>query len=519
MSAAELFDAAGRPVIRLTSGDLPQILDQMGAALAGTFGDRLFSYAGGIARIYPAEKSVPGVRRADGAVIVHPVEAPHLVELLGRSATFERFDARRQAFTAADPPRRAADAYLARGHWPELHPLKGFLEAPTITLDGRIIDEPGYDFHTGLFAAFNQIDGYRRPPERPDLAKAKGAAEYLRETVKTFPFASPCDESALLALLVTAVVRRAIAAAPIFAITAPAPGTGKSLLAETAAIIATGRRAAVLSLGADEKETEKRLHAVLLAGDAVLCLDNCEKPLHGDLLCQLSTQAQVRIRPLGGSAVVTVPTSALITATGNNLSVLGDLKRRTVLIGLDAGVERPEHRRFDGDHLATIAAARGKILTAALTIVKAYVAAGAPALDNWLAVGSFEQWDRMVRRPLVWAGLPDPLLPAESLRAADPDLDATRFLFAAWYAHFRSAPMSVNKVVAEATACGGLNGDPINAELRDALNVVCMERIAPRRFAGWLLRHKDQIAEGLRLEQAGYDAHAKALLWRIAEVR
>ena len=168
--------------------------------------------------------------------------------------------------------------------------------------------------------------------------------------------------------------------------------------------------------------------------------------------------------------------------------------------------------------MATIAAARGKILTAALTIVKAYVAAGAPALDNWLAVGSFEQWDRMVRRPLVWAGLPDPLLPAESLRDADPDLEQTRFLYAAWHDLFGKAPVSVARVIADAAACGPLSGDPLNADLREAINVVCQERVAPRRFGAWLQRHRDQIVEGLRLEQAGFDGKRKVVLWRIAQV-
>lgn len=72
-------------------------------------------------------------------------------------------------------------------------------------------------------------------------------------------------------------------------------------------------------------------------------LDNIERPLKGELLCQVATQTEIRLRPLSTSCMVTVSTSAFICCTGNNLSVVGDLKRRVCLIRLDAGVERPEH--------------------------------------------------------------------------------------------------------------------------------------------------------------------------------
>ena len=49
---------------------------------------------------------------------------------------------------------------------------------------------------------------------------------------------------------------------------------------------------------------------------------------------------------LGLSRQVDVPTSALFTATGNNLILEGDLTRRSMRCELDAKVERPELREF-----------------------------------------------------------------------------------------------------------------------------------------------------------------------------
>ncbi len=513
-----MFDAAGKPVIRHTAGDLPRILNELGAALAQAFSDHLFTYAGRIARVHPAGHTAKGdIRRTNDALLVHPVEAAHLVELAGLAAIHERFDARGKevAFVATDCPLRTCQSYLARGHWPELLPLRGFIEAPLIDPSGRIIDTPGYDTITGLFAAFAPIAGYRRPPEKPTRQDADKALSTLRSLFKTFPFASVQDESAMLAATVTGLLRRALPAAPMAAISAPAPGTGKTLLAEALALLVTSRRASVLSLGADDAEFEKRLAGALLAADALLCIDNLERPLKGDLLCQVTTQSNVRLRPLGGSAMLSVPTSAFLVATGNNLQIVGDLKRRALLVRLDAGIERPEQREFSGDFLAEVAARRGELIGAALTLPLAYLAAGSPKPAGLHAAGSFETWDALVRRPLVWLGLPDPLLSAEVLRAEDPDVETTRLMFMAWSAVFGEKPVTVADAVAAGMATREYAGEIQNRELYDAMQSACSEKPNTRRLGFWLRQHKDKIADGLQLKVAGQDGHSKVNRWAV----
>ena len=327
----------------------------------------------------------------------------------------------------------------------------------------------------------------------------------------SFPFVDPADRSAMLCALLTSIQRRLLPAAPLMAITAPTPGTGKTLLCETLAIIATARRASVLSLGHDDAESEKRLAGVLLAGDAVISVDNIERPLKGDLLCQVATQQFVRLRPLGGSGMLNVPTHSLIVATGNNLSIVGDLKRRVVMIRLDAKTERPEHRSFDHDHLATVAERRGEIITLALTIIAAYLAAGAPKIPGSHNFGGFEQWDRMVRRPLLWLDLPDPLLTSEELREQDPDLEAMRLMYTAWWQSFSDRAVTVAEVINE----GQSLGQSENEELRDALQLVCAEKPNSRRLGFWLRSHRERIIDGLQLRQAGADSHAKVAKWRV----
>lgn len=511
----ETFDSAGRRTIRHDPGRLPEVLDQLGLALSESC-DNLFSYTGRLVRVYTApETASGGVHRPRGALVLHPVDGSHLTELATAAAIHERYDARSEGYKPCDCPRRVADAYLARGNWPELRPLAGFIEAPTITLNGRLIHEHGHDSETGLYQACAAIPGWSAPPAKPARADAQAALDVLLELVHDFPFVADEDRAAVVAGIITGLLRRVLPAAPMMAVTAPTPGTGKTLIAETFAIIATGRRASVLSLGHDDAEAEKRLAGVLLAGDAVIALDNIERPLKGDLLCQVATQQFVRLRPLGASGMLSIPTHALMVATGNNLSIVGDLKRRVSLIRMDSGQERPEQRTFSRDHLEDVFKRRGELIRAALTLPLAYLAAGAPAIDGMHPLGGFEQWDRMVRRPLAWLGLPDPLKASEGLREQDPDLEGMRLLLSAWCAAFGSEP----KTAAE-LAAAGMSYRPVSdtyefPELRDALQLVCSEKPNARRLGYWLRRHQDRIVDGMQVKQSGSDGHAKVARWTV----
>lgn len=465
-----LFDAQGRRIIRHQPSQLPEILDALEVALSESGTLNLFRYAGRLARVYQADESADkNIKRPAGAIMLHPVESAHLAEIATRAAAHEKWDARRSDFVPIDCPRRVADAYLARGHWPRLPDLLGFIETPTITASGRVIDAPGYDKDSGLFCAFRKIPGYQRPPEKPSKDEAVRAADRLIELFKTFPFVSEEDHIAMLA--------------------------------------------GVLSLGHDDAETEKRLAGAFMAGDACLMVDNVERPLGGDLICQALTQEYLRLRPLGGSGMLNVPTHSLMIATGNNLSIIGDLKRRVVLVRLDARVERPEHRTFGRDHLSTVLERRGEIITDAMTIIAAYLAAGSPAIPGLHSFGGFEKWDAMVRRPLAWLGLADPLLSSDELRAADPDMECMRLLFAAWRDEFGTRPVTAAEVVSSSTSVG----QSANDDLRDALQLACAEKPNTRRLSGWLRRHKDKILDGLQLKQNGIDGNKKVAKWQVLE--
>src|SRR5207245_182808 len=99
---------------------------------------------------------------------------------------------------------------------------------------------------------------------------------------------------------------------PLFGFTAPTPGSGKSLLVDMVAMLATGRPMPVIGQGRSEEELEKRLGAALLAGDVAISIDNCNHELQSSFLCQALTQQHLNIRLLGLSRHVKTPVNAAI---------------------------------------------------------------------------------------------------------------------------------------------------------------------------------------------------------------
>lgn len=495
-SAEDLPDD-GRPRIPVTRGDLPRVADTIEAALIRA-GVAIYARGEQLARAVPAAPPAPdaAVRHAEGALILVPVSQSSLLDDAERHATFTRF--RRGGDGSLKPartdcPPMACRVLLERvGRW-RFPQLRGLAAAPFVRADGSIAARPGYDPASGLLLAIPP--NWPEPIAKPTRADALAALAKLRHLLRTFPWATPADESVALAALLTPFVRPGVAAVPLFGFSATAPGTGKGLLGDVVSALAAGRPAAAMTWGPTPEENVKVLTGALLAGDAVLMLDNVEVPLRGELLCSALTQTAVRLRPLGTSQPITVPNSATILATGNGLTVAGDMTRRALVCQLDAGCERPELRVFQNDPLADAMADRVELANAALTVIRAGMVAEFPRPSP---LGSFGEWSRRVRDPLIWLGLADPLDAMGRNYAADPEREAALAILHAWRERFGSEVKTAADVLAAAT--GNHPG-----ELGDALALLGGPAGMPtaRSLGRWLRTHEGRILDGLVLRQSG----------------
>ena len=194
------------------------------------------------------------------------------------------------------------------------------MNAPFLRPDGSICEKPGYDQATGILF---KPDGATFPPVPlwPSWANAMDALGQLKELTHTFPFVTPADWSVALSAILTTLDRRSLSSAPLHGFTAPTARTGKSTLVDQAGVVATGRRVPVVAQGRSDEEFEKRFDSALLAGHTAITIDNVERPVSGDFLCQCVTQAYRAIRVLGFSRIIETPTNAMLFVTGNNLTL------------------------------------------------------------------------------------------------------------------------------------------------------------------------------------------------------
>jgi putative DNA primase/helicase len=199
-------------------------------------------------------------------------------------------------------------------------------------------------------------------------------------------------------------------------------------------MIASGRDAPAVIASPRPEELQKRLEAAAFDGAPILNLNNLSFDLQSDLLCQIVTEGVVGIRRMQTHDLVRCDCRSMTAiGNGNNVTVRGDLVRRTLHGRLDAGLERPETRAFAFDPVERVRANRGAYLAAAFTVTRAYLAAGAPDVASPFA--GFDPWSRIVRAPLVWLGEPDPASTIEGARALDPERDSLRALVEALRRH------------------------------------------------------------------------------------
>jgi putative DNA primase/helicase len=354
------------------------------------------------------------------------------------------------------------------------------------------------------------------------------ASKYLYALFDTFPFVSDADASALLAMAMTALLRRVLPAAPIGCISASTPGTGKSLLADCISMLATGRTAAVAAIGKDAEELEKRVDSLLLKGDSLCSFDNIDRAVKSDVLCQVTTQGTKSVRVLGLSRIVEAPTNLTLLMTGNNLTLLGDLVRRTVLCNLDAGLERPELREFERNAVAHVRERRGQGVRAALTIAKGYLDAGCPRVTDGQGrrvapFGSFEIWDKMIRLPLMWAGWPDPLQAAESMREQDHEFAGMVDFLAALLEASQGKPMTIAEIAdlmkERRSYEFGTEGPKYPALHEAAEAAFGPSQQWEGQKLGYRFRYwKQRILGGLRLVEAVEKGRRNGRYWRVERV-
>jgi putative DNA primase/helicase len=355
------------------------------------------------------------LRQLDVTQLGHLIQK-HAVEFL-------RQDSKGNFRTADWTSARDELASLLNLQHQDLPKIRGIVNSPTMRSDGSIITEEGYDEATELW--YRKADDLKLPPipEEPTKEEALAALQLFDELLIECSFDTPIDKSVALAAILTVALRAAFKNAPHFKFDAPSPRSGKSYLCELIMMIAVGIVMMPTAGSLNKEEMEKRIETALVNGRLHLYLGNLPDGLHLSSPAPetIATEAMADIRKLGTMDEYRVDCCGvtMVFINGNNIILVGALVERTLNCRIDTKEEFPGKRVYKQRPKEMISADRGKYLAAAFTIARAYIAAECSDLEM-TPFGGFDDWSKIVRAPLVWLGVPDPVETLEAGRALDP---------------------------------------------------------------------------------------------------
>jgi hypothetical protein len=360
--------------------------------------------------------------------------------------------------TPASPTVAVAKATLSETHWPKVRPLAGIIGAPVMRPDGTVLQEHGYDDATRLYyAPVRPVDQVPHLPTKTDVDRARSFL--LDYVLADFPWGDGGSRANFVSLLMTPVLRPFIRGlAPLGAVSASAPGSGKTLLTEIPAkLFGSTSRPWVQ----DDAELRKSITATLkTSSDPVVVFDNIGEfdAIDQPTLAKLITSDTWSDRELGSSNQIGVPNDRLWMATGNNISFGGDMPSRTVLVVLDPRVPNPDLRTGftipdlfewleDSDNLATL-------LYHLLVLARAWVVAGAPTSDR--SMRNFRRWARSMAGFTEWLGVPGFLGNADALAEHDEEGATWHAFLSTWRERFGTQPKTCLELLKSAeTAWSG----------------------------------------------------------------
>ena len=388
---------------------------------------------------------------------------------------------------------------LTEGHE---KPLVGIVEHPFIDNEFKPVMTKGYDNATGLYNIFDVV---------PDIGFFKTADDALiflmDEVLKDFPFASPLDEMAAVACLLTGMQRKLInSGCPGFVFTAPIQSSGKTTLCQIVSQSLFGRPAPASSFSDDDTEMAKHLLGILQEGHSVILFDNLPEGsvVESNELAKAITSDTYSNRWLGKNKTVTVPSSVLWMMTGNNISICGDFNTRFLIIELDPRDANPDQRRFKREDIgAWCEQHRGKILGACMRIIMD----GAGYKHPDLRPSRFPSWDKFVRLPLHKISNIDVAEIFQKNKLSDPKIEGQRIFFETWYNTFGAAPMTAREIIDQCKSEDSItrfDRRPMTNELHDAIADIFPGGLPSTRALGkWLAGMKNRFFGDYKLVHAG----------------
>jgi hypothetical protein len=331
---------------------------------------------------------------------------------------------------------------------PKLPNIVALSSAPFMRPDGSICSTVGFDEATGVYLLDSlDID----VPESPTAEDLTAAVALIDEMIFDFPLPDATARAHVFSALLTPAVRHLVPLAPLHYYSANQAGVGKNLLSESLLYIHRGEWPPTDPLPTDEEEARKQITSLIAEGASVVLWDEAHL-LIGRQVARLLTSTKWRDRVLGKNVTIEAQNTLSAFALGNNGEIVGDLRRRVVLISMESPIAQPSRRTGfrHTDLRVWVEQHRTDLLDAVLTMLRAWHVAGRPGVESPL--GSFEPWCNLVGGTLSVAGVDGFLGNVDEVLEESDHLDEEMAVHVEMLAEaFQSAEFTVRDVVERAT--------------------------------------------------------------------
>ena len=259
----------------------------------------------------------------------------------------------------------------------------------------ELLSQEGYDPATQAY-----LDCKNEYDLDTEKHTASDDLDLWKDLLEDFPFREESDFENAISYALTLIIRQGLdtgETVPLFDITAPREGVGKSLLADVLTAAILGRTPIVRSLSSVKTEVEKEIAAALRGAPESVIFDNVDnaKPLDCATLASVVTQPNRAFRILGYSEEMFYENRATILYTGSNVEVTPELAKRLVAIRLsDTGVpEKDREVKVEG-LLSHTLNRHFELVSSALRMVKRWIDQDSKEGPNNLH--RMRQWSRVV---------------------------------------------------------------------------------------------------------------------------
>lgn len=494
--------------------DLPDLGDRVGVAvnqdrkgvidkITGAFKDRwdghtLFNYGEILTRVRGHE--------------TQPLDRDRFLAMLADTAACFKYseatDKRPALFDPCWPDPPTIGAVMSKAE--EFSPLSRVVRIPFLRPDGTVCSTPGYDRETRTVLVPSGIDDVDVPTE-PTQEQTRLAAKLLMdEWLGDLPFKTEADRSNALAMVLTPFIRGTVPLVPLGIVSGLQMGVGKNLFADCLSILATGQAAMPLPYVTQEEEMRKQITSAFASGAELFVFDEAHV-VEGAQFARAITSLTYGDRILGVSRIAKFPNQVTWLALGNQVQVNGDMSRRVYFVYLHPSgrnvMDREAGEFRHPDLKLWTTENRSALVSAALTVLRGWWAAGRPAFSRGACMGSFEPWDRMMSGVLAHAGMPAFLTDMRERRSESD------FTAAYWEAHvhwlreeFGEEEFTTRQVQEAALK------DPRKYEAAPGLDDASGKTFT-RQLGQAYSKHRDRNYNGVMLVKSGM-GHKSTLKWR-----